>query len=87
MRLIDADALVAQEQKYLTKGAFSYDVATHTIEIVQDAPTVEAVPLRHAKLINPTPYGECSICGTLIDIRDEFNYCPHCGAKIDLKED
>ena len=46
-------------------------------------------PVRHGHLINPNPYGECSICGYLIDIRQEYNYCPICGAKMDeeRKED
>lgn len=35
-----------------------------------------------AKLLNPNPYGECSRCGCLIDIRGEHSYCPKCGAKL-----
>lgn len=92
-RLIDADALhdaLRAKQKWIVKRenmvneGYTYDQVHFAID---DMPTVDAIPLRHAKLINPHPYGECSICGTLIDIRDEFNYCPHCGAKLDLKED
>jgi Lar family restriction alleviation protein len=40
-------------------------------------------PVRHAKLLNAHPYGECSNCGYLIDIREEFNYCPNCGCRVD----
>lgn len=50
-----------------------------------EEPAVDAVPVRHAKLLNAHPYGECSNCGYLIDIREEFNYCPHCGARMDAK--
>ena len=39
--------------------------------------------VRHAKLLNAHPYGECSNCGYLIDIREEFKYCPNCGARMD----
>jgi hypothetical protein len=46
------------------------------------APTIDAVPVVHAHLINPDPYGDCSNCGYLIDIRQEYNYCPNCGAKM-----
>lgn len=35
-----------------------------------------------AYLIDPHPYGKCSICGQLIDIRDEYNFCPKCGAEM-----
>lgn len=35
---------------------------------------------------NPfTIYGECSHCGFKPDsMRDKFNYCPYCGAKMDV---
>lgn len=38
--------------------------------------------IKPAKLINANPYGKCSRCGALIDIRDGFAYCPHCGAML-----
>lgn len=46
MRLIDADALVEQEKDFAEKykGDFGEQVATHTIEIIQNAPTVDVVP-------------------------------------------
>ena len=28
--------------------------------------------------------GECSNCGEIVNIR--YNYCPNCGAKMDLEE-
>lgn len=37
---------------------------------------------KSAYLIDPNPYGKCSNCGHLIDIRDEYNYCPNCGADM-----
>lgn len=45
-------------------------------------PTVEAQPVRHARLVNASPYGECSCCGEPIDSRDRFRYCPQCGARL-----
>lgn len=47
--------------------------------------TVDVVSVRHAKLLNAHPYGECSNCGYLIDIREGFNYCPNCGARMDAE--
>lgn len=38
---------------------------------------------KSAYLIDPNPYGKCSNCGQLIDIRDGYNYCPNCGARMD----
>lgn len=54
-------------------------------ETIRRLPTIDAVPVRHAKLLNAHPYGECSNCGQLIDARDKFNYCPNCGARMDAE--
>ena len=54
------------------------------IEVVFDnLPTIDAIPVKCAKLVNPNPFGECSICGHLIDVREEYHYCPNCGARMD----
>lgn len=37
---------------------------------------------KSAYLIAPHPYGRCSNCGQLIDIRDKYNYCPMCGRRL-----
>lgn len=42
---------------------------------------------KSAYLIDPNPYGKCSICGQLIDIRDEYNYCPNCGSRMEGESD
>ena len=52
------------------------------IEILADEEKVPSAPQKIAYLINPHPYGECSNCGQLIDIRDGYNYCPNCGYKL-----
>ena len=51
--------------------------------LMENVRSIDAEPVRHAKLLNAHPYGECSNCGQLIDARDKFNYCPHCGARMD----
>lgn len=38
--------------------------------------------IKTARLINANPYGKCSNCGALIDIRDGFGYCPYCGSML-----
>jgi len=81
-RLIDADALA----KFIDYGHLNNPdeklYSENDIrEMIDMMPTI-AEPVRHAKLLNAHPYGECSNCGYLIDIREEFNYCPNCGADM-----
>lgn len=73
-RLIDADAL---------KKAMYPLVIYRSIEAyIDDAPTIEE--RKKGRIVNPTPYGECSECGCLIDSREGYNFCPNCGA--DMRE-
>ena len=59
--------------------------------ILDDVPTVDAEPVRHGRWVNPhmNKYGHpchhCSECGFLASQKDR-NYCPNCGAKMDLEE-
>ena len=84
-RLIDADAL-----KEYFKTIRKYHVGKYSewylADVLEQQPTIDAEPVRHAKLLNAHPYGECSNCGYLIDIREEFNYCPNCGCRMDKDE-
>ena len=57
-----------------------------TKDKIDAMPTVDVAPVIHAKLLNPNPYGSCSICNYLIDIREEFSYCPKCGAMLEINE-
>lgn len=79
MRLIDADAL----DMYESLKSYYGDAWRDAQKEIDNAPTVDAEPVRHAILVNASPYGECSCCGELIDSRDRFRYCPYCGAKLD----
>lgn len=82
-RLIDADKL--KEYIDAQKGRpFIGCTIGEALKIMTDEqPTVDAEPVRHARLVNAQPYGECSCCGGLIDSRDRFRYCPYCGARLD----
>ena len=60
--------------------------------LIDGVPTVDAVLVKHGRWID----GYCSVCGKSIDyecsvcgqyvIPDAQNYCPNCGAKMDLPE-
>lgn len=56
--------------------------------ICPDVEVFNLIPSAHpqiksAYLIDPNPYGKCSNCGQLIDIRDGYKFCPSCGARMD----
>lgn len=84
MRLIDADELK------IAYG-FTWDDITPTHEemyaLIDRQPSIDAVPVKHAKLLDASPVGLCSECGFMMDYREEFNYCPNCGARMDGEED
>lgn len=84
MRLIDADALA----KELMHEGLGYQYNR-----VINAPTVDAVPLRHGKWIYSNDFhwytASCNKCGyqRRTDIKAEgwnqWKFCPNCGAKMD----
>lgn len=58
------------------------------LEIVEDAPTVDAVEVVHGEWESypSNLYKRCSVCKREYDkLRNNFvgNYCPSCGAKMD----
>lgn len=79
MRLIDADKL----PKYTGYALSASDVAI----AVENAPTVDAVPVRHGRWQGVSPFVdslECSECRYCIT-DEEFKtpYCSWCGAKME----
>lgn len=97
MRLIDADALIEDCQKYLKtlnpdKDTREYARIKWLIGVLNNAPTIE--PERKKGEWISKGYGEyrCSSCRNIVDLDEEilmsikmFDYCPVCGA--DMRED
>ena len=95
-RLIDADA-VLKSMEIVSDKCKTLDetiIAVNMISIVENAPEVDAEPVRRGKWIETeddvtfdTMY-KCSECGEefmLIDgnpTQNLYNYCPNCGAKM-----
>lgn len=48
MRLIDADALIAQERQFTDRSKYT-DLAERMIELLEGAPTIEAIPVEFIK--------------------------------------
>lgn len=84
MRLIDADGLREDiETIDYTDCNNYYD----TVDFIDDAPTIEAEPVRHGKweFAGDGIVG-CTSCGETYHSRYVVprNYCPNCGARMDL---
>jgi len=87
VRLIDADAL---KVSYIVPSTTTTTTTNSlcrlyvSIEDINSAPTIEAEPVRHGRIIKPKRWGEwsrCSLCDGTVPI--VYNYCPRCGAKMD----
>ena len=111
-RLIDADALMKRFYNYYdcvneftSKNGYrgdtlmDYEVADMIYNCIENAPTVDAVPVVHGrweedKVEAGDPYDgnsvycfdimRCSVCGECFDVSVAYNYCPNCGA--DMRE-
>lgn len=101
MRLIDADALVRSMSVRLKELADECGWYDHyvtglddAITYIDDAPTIDAAPVVHARWLEDHMDYRCSACrATFHD--DMFwiqgdcitpKYCPECGARMDEKE-
>ena len=82
MRLIDVDAvtlMTATCPKEMDIDSFIEWMGV-VLDRVYDAPTVDAVPVKHGYW---TEGSECSQCGKYVYKGDIDNFCPHCGARMD----
>lgn len=95
MRLIDADAVLKELKKsceYHAENSRELSLLQRDIIIVQEQPTVDAVPVRHGKWIDMADFEQCSVCtGThLKEVQGYYGkmlwvktpYCPNCGARM-----
>lgn len=90
MRLIDADTIKipttsvdAFENCKNCKLLDEYQVK----EIIDNAETIDAEPIRHGEWKHYKECGitNCSVCDWCIDESWSSNYCPNCGAKMDVE--
>ena len=69
----------------------TYDKAC-IIGVIEEVPSVE--PVKHGRWINVkisisgNSSAECTLCGAVVhnNFSNVINYCPKCGAKMDLDE-
>ena len=92
MRLINAYAVHCDRDDFDTYADY-----IKAFDAINEAPTVDAVPVRHGKWLDDGQYDNffphhewrCSECGEhVLEIGVPwFNYCPHCGARMDEERD
>lgn len=90
MRIIDADELKALRELYI-QGKLQFIESEY--DLINKCPTIDAEPVRHGRWIEDSGFNTCSLCGNYFDRYDDggyyqdFDYCPKCGAKMDLEKD
>lgn len=86
-RLIDANTLHAKIMKDNDNDLSRKENIAQILLRIETEPTVEAEPIKHGYWIMNNPYGIkcCSECGYGQSTGAE-NYCPNCGAKMDVSE-
>lgn len=79
MRLIDAYKVRCDRDDFDTYADY-----VKAFDAINEAPTVDAVPVVHGKWISGVM---CSKCGyrTYEWLTPEFHYCPNCGARMDAE--
>lgn len=100
MRLIDADALKEGIKELKQSPWYNNDInpswrqgikdAVHVVETlcIDEAPTVDAEPVRHGKWehIGDPKEWDAYICDQCNVAQDEpWEYCPSCGARMDAE--
>lgn len=64
--------------------------ANKVISRIKAAPIADVAPVVHGQWLDNEDYMFCSICGIQWNYCDNdtktFNYCPNCGARMDLEE-
>lgn len=88
MRLVDADVAqrIADKELFLDEAGAVQFVLSHT-------PTIEAEPVRHGRWVhdeqrihNGVDWWHCSECNSpATGVEIKYNFCPNCGAKMDLE--
>ncbi len=98
MRLIDKDELLEKIEEISRYDDFDVLVVDwdDMIICIDNAPTIEAEPIKHGKWIKDGNTSRCSECGYApiskiffrgekiweISLIDKYHWCPYCGTKM-----
>ena len=97
MRFIDADELKDHQfhgcytDIHIASNTDAYMLGWNDAidAIVKCAPTVDAVPVKHGHWAGiDDNVWECDVCGWIYeDDEPYYNFCPHCGAKMEVEDE
>ena len=87
-KLIELDAAYAVLTDYYHHSTDTQHAALR--EALGRVETVDAVPVRHGRWIHHkggySDHYECTVCGKSIVLTAKWDFCPMCGARMDLKD-
>ena len=95
-RYIDADPLKIALYYDVSKGTYgefmdgsevSY-TDKEILKLIDEQPTIDAVPVKHGKWTHYKDEHTCSKCGETVTggWDEDYDYCPNCGARMDKDE-
>lgn len=79
--LISREALISEVIGFTIVSPEVMNYANAVTVAIEDAPSIDAVPVRHGRWTFPWTSPECSVCRKTQKWTSK--YCPNCGAKMD----
>lgn len=62
-----------------------YGATDDAMALIDTIPAADVAEVKHGRWIKYKYFDECSECYTMVILR--YNYCPNCGARMDIKEE
>ena len=99
MRLIDADALMADLEKWMKQIDPTHppednaippmeDIIVSTLMTIEEQPTIEPQRMKGRWIPFDIPWYQCSECGAIRENKTFMeNFCPNCGADMRGEQD
>lgn len=92
-RYIDADEIIYTHGCFPECNGNCMTCESNVVykDVIDEIPTADVQEVKHGKWIlkhiGAGHYWGCSICSSsLICLSEGMNYCPYCGAKMDLED-
>lgn len=91
MAYINKEEFIAFIDKKMGKSGLGYLIGNQLKDYINTQPTADVEEVKHGEWIKKVvekhgihrPTFICSKCGKRRFVLADYNYCPHCGAKMD----